>query len=225
MRHRVAKRHFNRDTKHRKAMIMNLVRSLVEHGEIKTTTEKATEVRRWADKVISKAKIGDVAARRSLHRFFGKRDVVNTLVDRIAPLFPDRNSGFTIKEVLGKRRGDNTEMTKISFVSQPEVVGTLKTSKDGAAVKATPAKKKSASSAVKAAKKAPKKADASVKKADTSVKKAETSVKNTASKNTAPKNAAKNAASKNAAPKSIAPSKSTASKVKKDTKTKIATSK
>jgi large subunit ribosomal protein L17 len=194
-------------------MIMNLVRSLVEHGEIKTTTEKATEVRRWADKVISKAKIGDVAARRSLHRFFGKRDVVNTLVDRIAPLFPDRNSGFTIKEVLGKRRGDNTEMTKISFVSQPEVVGTLKTSKDGATVKATPAKKKSASSAVKAAKKAPKKADASVKKA-------EASVKNTASKNTASKNAAKNAA-----PKSIAPSKSTASKVKKDTKTKIATSK
>lgn len=149
MRHRVAKRHFNRDTKHRKAMIMNLVRSLVEQGEIKTTTEKAKEVRRWADKLVSKAKAGDVAARRSLHRFFGKRDVVNTLVDRIAPLFPDRNSGFTTKEVLGKRRGDNTEMTKISFVARPEVVGTLKAPKDAVAVKATPAKKKSAPKANK----------------------------------------------------------------------------
>lgn len=162
MRHRVAKRHFNRDTKHRKSMIMNLVRSLVEQGEIKTTTEKAKEVRRWADKVVSKAKTGDVAARRSLHRFFGKRDVVNTLVDRIAPLFTDRNSGFTTKEVLGKRRGDNTEMTKISFVLQPEVVGTLKSPKDSVSTKVTPAKKKTSSAPVK---KAPKKAEVSVKSA------------------------------------------------------------
>jgi len=176
MRHRVAKRHFNRDTKHRKAMIMNLVRSLVEQGEIKTTTEKAKEVRRWADKVVSKAKAGDVAARRSLHRFFGKRDVVNTLVDRIAPLFADRTSGFTTKEVLGKRRGDNTEMTKISFVSQPEGVGSLKAPKNGEVAKAAPAKKKTAS--------------APAKKVS---KKTETSVKSAAPKNIAP--------SKSAAPK------------------------
>jgi len=123
MRHRVTGRHFNRDSKHRQAMVMNLLRSLVEHGEITTTKEKGKEVKRWADKLVSTAKKGDLAARRNLHSFFGKRDVVNTLVDRIAPLFGDRTSGFTTDVKLGKRRGDNTEMVKISFVSKPATAG------------------------------------------------------------------------------------------------------
>jgi large subunit ribosomal protein L17 len=150
MRHRVAKRHFNRDTKHRQAMIVNLVRSLIEQGEIKTTTEKAKEVRRWADKVVTKAKIGDLTSRRVLHRFFGKRDVVNTLVDRIAPLFADRKSGFTTKESLGKRRGDNASMTKLSLIVKPETVATLKnTSSDLSTAKNVITKSDSKKTAIK----------------------------------------------------------------------------
>lgn len=148
MRHRVAKRHFNRDSKHRKAMIMNLVRNLIVYGEIETTKEKAKEVKRWADKLVYKAKKGDVATRRNLHTFFGKRDVVNTLVDRIAPLFPNRDSGFTTHKSLGKRRGDNTEMVSIGFINKPETLGTLKAPKE-----ATPkaAKTKAAPKAAKTA--------------------------------------------------------------------------
>jgi len=105
---------------------MNLVRNLIVNGEITTTKPKAKEVKQWADKLMTTAKKGDLSARRTLHKFFGKRDVVNTLVDRLAPLFVGRNSGFTTDTKLGNRRGDNTEMVLVKFVSQPEVTGTLK---------------------------------------------------------------------------------------------------
>lgn len=131
MRHRVAGRKFNKDTKHRQAMIMNLVRSLFLHGELTTTEAKAKETKRWADKILTKAKKEDTAARRSLHRFFGKRDVVNTLVDRIAPASGDRQSGFTTHEVVGKRRGDNVVMVKVSLLEKPDQLGDFKSGKFG----------------------------------------------------------------------------------------------
>lgn len=112
-----------------------MVRSLVEHGYIQTSKARAKEVRRLADKYISSAKKGDVATRRKLHTVFGKRDVVNTLVDRIAPAMKDRVSGFTTIKVVGKRRGDNTELVRLELVNQPERTGTLKAEK-----KAKPAK-------------------------------------------------------------------------------------
>ncbi len=123
MRHRVKVNKFNRDTKHRESLFKNLVRALVEHGSITTTEQKAKEVKRLADRLIGKAKTDSVHMRRQLHEFFGKRDVVNTLVDRIAPLFTDRVSGFTTTTAVGIRRGDNTRMVAISLVTMPEVVG------------------------------------------------------------------------------------------------------
>lgn len=126
MRHRVSKKHFGRDTNHRKALLRNLVRSLVENGEVTTTVAKAKETRRLSDKIIAKASKGDLNTRRNLHKFFGKRDVVNTLVDRIAPAMKDRISGFTRLVKVGKRRGDNSEMAKLSLVKKPERLGDLK---------------------------------------------------------------------------------------------------
>ncbi|MBD3249999.1 MAG: 50S ribosomal protein L17 [Candidatus Pacebacteria bacterium] len=125
MRHRVSKKTFNRSTKHRQAMFKNMVRSLVLHGQIKTTQAKAKEIGRIADKLISTAKKGDLAARRQLHRFFGKRDIVNTLVDRVAPLMKDRQSGFTTIKMIGKRRGDNSLMVQLSLVEQSDQTGSL----------------------------------------------------------------------------------------------------
>lgn len=126
MRHRVAKRHFGRDTNHRKALLKGLVRSLVEHGSIVTTQAKAKETRRIADKLISLAKTDTVERRRLLHKFFGKRDIVNTLVERVAPATGDRKSGFSTLTVVGQRRGDNTELYKLSLINQHERIGTLK---------------------------------------------------------------------------------------------------
>ena len=141
MRHRIKGNHFNRETNNRKALLMNLVRSLVEHGAITTTKAKATEVERLSNKMIAKAKDNSVETRRLLHRFFGKRDVVNTLVDAIAPLFADRKSGFITTSDLGTRRGDNASLVKLSLVKMPEQLTHLKAPKKSVDTKVKPTAK------------------------------------------------------------------------------------
>lgn len=131
MRHRVTTKTFGRSTKHRQAMIKNMVRSLVEKGSITTSTEKAKEIKRWADKLIGQAKTDSVASRRQLHAFFGKRDVVNTLVERVAPAMGKRVSGFTSLKKIGRRRGDNAELATLSLIVQPDRVGTLRSENPG----------------------------------------------------------------------------------------------
>lgn len=123
MRHRVASKQLQRDTNHRKALIMNLVRQLIEHGSITTTSAKAKVLQPVADKMVTKAKKADVAARRSLHEFFGKRDVVNTLVDKIAPVLASRTSGYTRITEVGTRAGDNAKLVTIAWVDQPKTAG------------------------------------------------------------------------------------------------------
>lgn len=140
MRHRVKVNKFNRDTKHRESLFKNLVRALVEHGSITTTEQKAKEVKRLADRLISTAKTDSVHTRRQLHEYFGKRDVVNTLVDKIAPLFPDRTSGFTTLVAAGIRRGDNTRLFSVSLVNMPEVLGLKNPQPKVAATPAKPVK-------------------------------------------------------------------------------------
>ena len=126
MRHRVQKNHFNRDTKARVAMVKSLLVALIEKGEVLTTKGKAKEIKRWADKLLGKAKKNDVHSRRVLHKTFGKRDLVNTLVDKIAPATGSRISGFTRIEAVGNRRGDNAEMVTLKFVDKIEGLGVLK---------------------------------------------------------------------------------------------------
>ena len=116
MKHLVKSKTFNRDTNSRKALLMNGVRSLVEHGQLKTSESRAKEIARIANKLISKAKAADLSARRQLHRFFGKRDVVNTLVDRIVPAVTDRQSGFVSIKKLANRRGDNTTVYQLDLL-------------------------------------------------------------------------------------------------------------
>jgi large subunit ribosomal protein L17 len=129
MRHRVKTKHFNRDSNHRKHLLRNLVRELILHGAIDTTKPKAKVVKGLADKLIYRAQTDTVANRRLLHRFFGKRDVVNTLVDKIAPAMKDRVSGFTTLKSVGIRRGDNTGIFKLELMVKPEGLGTLKSGK------------------------------------------------------------------------------------------------
>jgi large subunit ribosomal protein L17 len=129
MNHRVKTKQFNRDTNHRKSMLRNLVRSLIEVGSVTTTTTKAKELRRLSDKLIHKAQQNTLASRQILHRFFGKRDVVNTLVETIAPAITDRVSGFTTLVKIGNRKGDNGQMSKVTLIKQPSHLGSLKAPK------------------------------------------------------------------------------------------------
>lgn len=106
-----------------------MVRALLLNGSITTTKAKATEIGRLTDRLISKAQEDSVATRRQLHTFFGKRDVVNTLVDSIAPLFTDRKSGFSTTQEIGNRRGDNALLVKLSLLKTPENIGSFKAPK------------------------------------------------------------------------------------------------
>ena len=121
MRHRVNKKTFGKLTKHRAHLLKNLVMSLLEHGHIETTKPRAKETKRLADKLIGQAQDGSVATRRKLHKFFGKRQVVNRLVDEVAPAMADRKSGYSRVVDQGRRRGDNTEMARLELIKQPQV--------------------------------------------------------------------------------------------------------
>lgn len=141
MRHQLKTKQFNRDTKERQALLKSLVSALVERGQIVTTKPKAKEAKRIADKLIHKAQKGDLASRRVIHRFFGKRSFVNTLTDKIAPLFEQKQvSGFSRITKVGVRRGDSVEVVRLELVNQPEANGLKnhkKVVKKEAVVKAT----------------------------------------------------------------------------------------
>ncbi len=126
MRHRVTHKHFNRDRNQRQALLKGLVRSLIVDGTITTTVTKAKETKRIADKLIHKAQTDSVMTRRVLHRFFGRRDVVNTLVERVAPAMKERVSGFTTIAPVANRRGDNAELATLSLMTIAEVPAELK---------------------------------------------------------------------------------------------------
>ena len=119
MRHRSSKKHLSRDTTSRKALFKNLATSLIQSGQIETTETKAKVIKGLVDKLIHRAKEGSITTRRVLAQFFGRRDVVNELVDKVAPAMKDRESGFTRIVRTGKRRGDNTMMVKIELVNNP----------------------------------------------------------------------------------------------------------
>ena len=140
MRHRVSGKHLNRDANNRKALFRELVRSLITHGTITTTRAKAKEVKRIADKIISKATTDSLNSRRQLHKFFGKRDAVNALVENIGPA-TKRTSGFTTIKKVGVRRGDNTELYTLSLVDMPTNLGLKRPADAKSADKKTAAKK------------------------------------------------------------------------------------
>lgn len=126
MRHRIKDVRLGRDTNHRKALIANLLRALILEGEITTTKSKARVLKSEIDGLIKRAQTDTIANRRLVHRVFGKRDVVNTLFERIAPLFENQESGFTTSEKVGVRRGDSSEIIKVALLKKPEITGTLK---------------------------------------------------------------------------------------------------
>ncbi len=129
MKHRVKAKHFNRDVKSRKALLKNLLRDLFEHGEIKSSESRTKEIKRLSDKMISTAQKNTLAARRDLHKVFGRRDVVNALVDKIAPMFGSKKSGFSSLEKMAARRGDGTVLYKLSLLIGDNKLTSLKKEK------------------------------------------------------------------------------------------------
>lgn len=119
MRHGVSKRKFNRKSSHRQAMLANLAQSLFEHGQIKTTLPKAKDLRSVAEKLITKAKKGDLHSRREVLKTIYKKDVVARLFEEVAPKMAERNGGYTRIIKAGFRLGDAAPMAVISLVEEP----------------------------------------------------------------------------------------------------------
>jgi large subunit ribosomal protein L17 len=159
MRHRVAGRQLSRDTEHRIAMRRNIVASLFEHETISTTIEKAKEIKPFAEKLITLAKKGTLAARRRAIAILGNRDIVKEenrelvkkgtvigkLFSDIAPRFLDRPGGYTRIIKLAKRRlGDNGRLVLLQLVGKEEKKKTPKAESKKAAKHTAETKQKDA---------------------------------------------------------------------------------
>ena len=104
-----------------KKILSNLAASLFEHGAIKTTDAKAKTLRPFAEKLITKAKDGSVAARRQVLAELPQKDVVAYLFNELAPKFENRQGGYTRIIKLENRAGDNAPMSQISLVLEETV--------------------------------------------------------------------------------------------------------
>jgi large subunit ribosomal protein L17 len=106
---------------HERLMLANLATSLFKHGRIQTTETKAKRLRPLAEQLITKAKRGDLHARRRVLTVVRDKDVVYTLFDQIAPRFSNRNGGYTRIVKTGPRKGDSAPMAIIELVEELEV--------------------------------------------------------------------------------------------------------
>lgn len=117
-RHGYKGRKFGRERDQRRALMKGLATSLVEHGKIETTLPKAKELVRYIEKLITKAKRGDLANRRMVIAGLSTQTAAFKLVDEIAPQLTGRTSGHVRVQRTRIRKGDGAEMATISFVDE-----------------------------------------------------------------------------------------------------------
>jgi large subunit ribosomal protein L17 len=103
---------------HRDALLSNLVCSLIEHKQIKTTLAKAKAVRPFAEKMVTLGKRGDLHARRTALRYLHHKGIVKELFETIAPASATRIGGYTRITKLGQRHTDSAPMAFIEWVDQ-----------------------------------------------------------------------------------------------------------
>jgi large subunit ribosomal protein L17 len=117
MRHRKTRHKLSRDAAHRRSLLRNLCREVIQHERIKTSQAKAKAVKPEVEKLITLAKRGGLhARRRALSELGQDRFVVHKLFEEIAPRYADRPGGYTRIVKLGPRRSDSTEMVFLELV-------------------------------------------------------------------------------------------------------------
>ena len=127
MRHRKDHRKLSRTSSHRRAVLRNLVTALFQYERIETTDAKAKETRRVAERMITFAKRGDLAARRHVAKYVfpvktgaDGQDVIQKLFSTIAPWYAERQGGYTRILKLGRRLGDNGEIVYLELIKSAE---------------------------------------------------------------------------------------------------------
>ena len=161
MNHRNGFNPLSRTTAHRRAMSRNMVTSLFRFERITTTKSKALEVRKAAEKLITRSKVDSVHNRREVAKFIQDEKILNKLFTEIGPRMKDRNGGYTRVLKLGFRQGDAADMVILELVD-------YKLDNDNAAEEKRPAAKKEAKPATekKPAAKKPAAKKTTAKKAD-----------------------------------------------------------
>ncbi|MBE6530593.1 MAG: 50S ribosomal protein L17 [Ruminococcaceae bacterium] len=109
-------RKLGRPTAHRKAMLRGMVTLLLENGQVETTLTRAKEVRSVAEKMITLGKKNTLASRRAALAYITKEEVVTKVFTELAPLYANRNGGYTQIFKLGARRGDGAEMAIVKLI-------------------------------------------------------------------------------------------------------------
>ena len=109
-------RKLGRPTAHRNAMLRGMVTLLLENGQVETTLSRAKEVRSMAEKMITLGKKNTLASRRAALAYITKEDVVTKVFSELAPLYAERNGGYTQIFKLGPRRGDGAEMAIVKLI-------------------------------------------------------------------------------------------------------------
>jgi large subunit ribosomal protein L17 len=129
---------------HQRLMLAHMASSLFEHGRITTTEAKAKRLRPFAERLVTKAKRGDLAARRQVASVIRDRTVVHELFTEIAPGYAGRPGGYTRITKIGPRKGDNAPMAVIELVEPLEeqtvaeaTAATKRAAKDQAAAETT----------------------------------------------------------------------------------------
>jgi len=122
MKHKVAGRKLGRNPAHRKAMLRNLVTSLLEHERIVTTVPKAKEARKIAEKMITLGKRGDLHARRQAMAYIRTKSIVAKLFDELSEQYADRQGGYTRIIRTGTRYGDAAPMAILELVGYEEAL-------------------------------------------------------------------------------------------------------
>jgi large subunit ribosomal protein L17 len=125
---------------HQRLILANLSTQLFEHGRITTTEAKARLLRPVAEKLITKAKRGDLHNRREVLKTVRDKGVVHVLFTEIAPTFAERPGGYTRITKIGPRKGDNAPMAVIELVTEAYSPKSAQPAKKTAAKKTTPAK-------------------------------------------------------------------------------------
>ena len=156
MKHRVVGRRLDRTTEHRTAMLRNMVTSLFRHEKIVTTTPKAKELKRFADKMVTLAKKASAHSRRIANRDVKDVEVLNKLFNGLAERFKARPGGYTRIIRVGRRAGDNAEMSVIELLDRAPAEAPEAEEKGG---KKTKAEKPEKAEKKPAKKKAEKKAE------------------------------------------------------------------
>ncbi|HIP03336.1 MAG TPA: 50S ribosomal protein L17 [Campylobacterales bacterium] len=116
MRHKHGYRKLGRTSSHRKALFKNMSIALIKSGKIETTLPKAKELRRYFEKLITKARVGESNTHREIFAYLQHKECTKKLIEEIAPKYSDRNGGYTRIIRTRTRRGDAADMAFLELV-------------------------------------------------------------------------------------------------------------